>query len=267
MDARFYELLWGTLDFDWAFKPEDGRSGGILSFWNKVVICKSDEMVENGLLCVKGVWKSTNQACGIINVYYPCRLNKKRVLWRNVEQWMNQDKGICWCLAGDFNAVRNKSERRGSAAYSTQAKNIAFDNFIEHNNLGDLPLIGREYTWYKRDASSMCRIDRFFLLEEWMQIWGNLTQHTSPRFVSDHCPLILKQSDADWGPRPFRVMDCWHEHPDFAKFVKNTWESMKIEGLAGFGLKEKLKKLKSALKEWNKVVFGNLDQNINNGVE
>lgn len=99
-----------------------------------------------------------------------------------------------------------------------------------------------------------------------MQNWGNLSQWAVARTVSDHCPLILKELGVDWGPKPFRVLDCWHDHPDFSHFVRSTWESLQISGWAGFTLKEKLKQLKIALKEWNNTVFGNLDVNIEKSV-
>lgn len=102
----------------------------------------------------------------------------------------------------------------------------------------------------------MSRIDRFLLSENWCQQWG------IARTISYHCPLILKEGEDDWGPRPFRVLDCWFDHPDFVNFVKEKWSSKIVNGKACFVLKEKLKSLKSDLKEWNRVVFGNLDRNV-----
>lgn len=62
-------------------------------------------------------------------------------------------------------------------------------------------------------------------------------------------------------------MDCWHEHPGFSHIARGTWESLQVNGCTGFALKEKLKMLKNALKEWNKTVFGNLDVKIERAVE
>ncbi|XP_028082409.1 uncharacterized protein LOC114283731 [Camellia sinensis] len=36
-----------------------------------------------------------------------------------------------------------------------------------------------------------------------------------PRTVSDHCPIVLKEDNRDWGPKPFRFMNCWVLHSDF----------------------------------------------------
>jgi hypothetical protein len=48
--------------------------------------------------------------------------------------------------------------------------------------------------------------------------------------------------------------------------VKDTWESMDIQGKKAFIIKEKLKRLKESLKVWNKEVFGIVDLNIDKTV-
>jgi exonuclease III len=35
VSASFCATLWGDDDFDWAFLPSEGASGGILSIWRK----------------------------------------------------------------------------------------------------------------------------------------------------------------------------------------------------------------------------------------
>lgn len=57
---------------------------GKKSFFSKII-----EMVENGLLCVKRTWDSTNHQCGIVNVYSPCSLSEKKSLWDKIEDWMS----------------------------------------------------------------------------------------------------------------------------------------------------------------------------------
>jgi len=46
-----------------------------------------------------------------------------------------------------------------------------FNDFIGNNVLVDLPLHGRNFTWYKGDGNSMSRLDRFLLSEEWCSKW------------------------------------------------------------------------------------------------
>jgi len=70
--------------------------------------------------------------------------------------------------------------------------------------------------------------------------------------------LLLKIVVDDWGPRPFRVMDWWHQEKNFRRVVKSEWSSMNIQGWAAFVLKEKLKGLKEALGCWSKENEGDL---------
>ncbi|GLT25250.1 hypothetical protein SLA2020_003940 [Shorea laevis] len=54
------------------------------------------------------------------------------------------------------------------------------------------------------------------------------------------------------------------EHKEFNTFIQEKWNNYYINGWGGFRLKEKLKRLKNGLKEWNKEVFGHVDKKIEN---
>jgi len=47
-------------------------------------------------------------------------------------------------------------------------------------------------------------------------------------------------------------------HTGYRQFVKEKWNSLNVDGWGGFVLKEKLKLLKSALKEWHSVHVQNI---------
>ncbi|KAF1881640.1 hypothetical protein Lal_00039857 [Lupinus albus] len=49
---------------------------------------------------------------------------------------------------------------------------------------------------------------------------------------------------------------------DFATFVKQNWAEINVSGWRMYALKEKLKKLKSILRTWNKEKFGIIETNI-----
>jgi hypothetical protein len=61
--------------------------------------------------------------------------------------------------------------------------------------------------------------------------------------------------------------NCWLQHSEFNSFVKDTWDSTIIRGNNAFILKEKMKSLKEALKNWNREVFGIVDLNIEKTVK
>ncbi|GKV45295.1 hypothetical protein SLEP1_g52400 [Rubroshorea leprosula] len=109
------------------------------------------------------------------------------------------------------------------------------------------------------DGSSMSRLDRVLLSTEMSLLDREWVQVGMRRSISDHCALILTSRNIDWGPKPFRVLDAWQQHPNFKGFVEDKWKTLQIEGWAGFKCKQKLKLLKDECKGWNRGVFGNVE--------
>jgi len=77
--------------------------------------------------------------------------------------------------------------------------------------------------------------------------------------VSDHCALILKVTSTDSGPKSFRSLDIWQKDGRFRDFIKCQWNNYEILDSGLFVMKEKLKRLKSNVKKWNKEVFENVN--------
>jgi len=133
--------------------------------------------------------------------------------------YLQQLVGKCICLCGDFNAMRNTEERRSSGVAVRSTDCHHFKDFIDNNELVDLPLHGRNFTWYKGDSNSMSRFDRFLLSEEWCARWPNCLQFALLRGLSDHCPVTLSVDEENWGPRPVRMLKCWSDVPGYHQFV------------------------------------------------
>jgi hypothetical protein len=170
-----------------------------------------------------------------------------------------------WCFVGDFNAVLHREERRGvnGIASSSQLNEIVeFQAFVDVLEVVDLPVLGRNFTWFHSSGSSMSRIDRALVSSEWISCWGNPSLWILPRTISDHCPLVLKHDNIDWGPRPFRFNNHWLKHLDFNRVVEEFWRIQTRPGWMGFVLKEKLKGLKLKIKEWSRNVYGAIDSKI-----
>jgi len=139
----------------------------------------------------------------------------------------------------------NEVSKGGGAAHDISQFNL----FIEDNGLIDFPLCGRMFTWFKGDGSSMSRIDRFLLSDDWCLNWPNCIQVALLRGLSDHCPLQLSVDEENWGPRPSRMLKCWQDVHGYKQFLKEKWHSFKLKGWGGFFLREKLKLIKYELKE------------------
>lgn len=67
---------------------------------------------------------------------------------------------------------------------------------------------------------------------------------------------MVEHNIIGWGPKPFRVLNCWFEDKRFHEGVKESWSNNIMEGWGAFVRKEKLKGVNVALKRWNLVEFG-----------
>jgi hypothetical protein len=175
-----------------------------------------------------------------------------------------------WGLIGDFNAILNREERRGqNAANSSSTRNeiVEFGDFVQAMNLIDMPVLGRQFTWFHSNGIAMSRLDRLMVSEDWLSLWRDSSLWVLPRTVSDHCTILVKFSIVDWGPRPFRFNNHWLQHREFNGLVENFWRQSNLTGWMAFILKEKLKGLKNCIREWNKVTYGVVDSKIDNLVE
>jgi hypothetical protein len=201
----------------------------------------------------------------VVNVYSKCDISAKRRLWNNLLACKRGIGDGRWCVVGDFNAVRRSEERSGinsGVVASTSMECIEFGDFLEELELVDLPLLGRQFTWFQSGGRAMSRIDRILISDEWASKWGWGSLWVLPRDVSDHCPLLLKYLNRDWGPKPFRFNNFWLENKNLPKVVESYWSNHHVEGWMGFVVKEKLKGLKLVLKDWHKHAYGGLEDRI-----
>ncbi|XP_019429666.1 PREDICTED: uncharacterized protein LOC109337200 [Lupinus angustifolius] len=242
--------LWGGDNFDWAFKPSVGNSGGILSIWNKDTFLAEDISSGTNFVLVKGKWALQHEFSHIMNVYCPCDLDGKRIFWEEAKS--------------DFLGHHGRKKGIASRGYSKDCEE--FKQFIFDMELFDLPLSGKKFTWYLSNGKAMSRIDRFLVNDGWLTKWGTLVQQGLPRTFSDHCPILLKNDVSDWGPTPFRTNNYWVSDRRFGQLVTDEWKKLDISGRGSFVFKEKLKKLKVVLKCWNKEKFGMLDRQIEDKV-
>jgi hypothetical protein len=222
ISESFCHSLWGSDDCDWAFMPSVGASGGILSIWGKSNSNLIYTFMGEGFLGVCLEWGVLKTICYVVNVYSKCDLPSKRSLWQNLVMSKTGFGGGIWCVTGDFNAVMCPEERRGVNVESfANVEMRGFNSFFDDLDLVDLPLLGRHFTWYHANGIAMSRIDRCWVSLEWLQMWGDCSAWVCPRDVSDHCPLVLKYVDDNWGPKPFRFNNFWLDHKGFNKVVED----------------------------------------------
>ncbi|GJX79422.1 RNA-directed DNA polymerase, eukaryota [Tanacetum coccineum] len=154
-------------------------------------------------------------------------------------------------IMGDFNEVRRKTERFGSV-FNVQGADM-FNTFIANAGLEEIPLGGSSFTWCHKSATKMSKLDRFLISENLFNSYPNICATSLDRFLSDHRPILLRESNHDYGPIPFRYFNHWTELDGFNKFVIDTWNSAPVETNAMRNVMQKFKFLKGKIREWLKI--------------
>ncbi|GJS39467.1 RNA-directed DNA polymerase, eukaryota [Tanacetum coccineum] len=158
----------------------------------------------------------------IISVYAPQEFSEKKLLWDYLGHVIANWKGEV-IIMGDFNEVCNKNERFGSI-FNVQGAS----------------------------ASKMSKLDRFLMSESLLRECPNFSAITLDRYLSDHRPILLRESTHDYGPIPFWFFHYWLEVEGFENFVNEVWHETPVDSSnAVINLMNKLKYLKKKIRVWN----------------
>nr|GEY80832.1 RNA-directed DNA polymerase, eukaryota [Tanacetum cinerariifolium] len=166
-----------------------------------------------------GNWVSNGKLLLIVSVYAPQELTEKKMLWEYLMHVMASWKGDV-IIMGDFNEVRYSNERFGSN-FNVKRVN-AFNSFTIQAGLEEIPLGGCSFTWCHKSGSKMSKLDRFLVSESLLSVCPNLSSITLDRFLSNHRPILLRESTYDYGPIPFRFFKYWVEVDGFEKLIVET---------------------------------------------
>jgi len=208
IDRRLCQYLWADCNASSEFAPAISAAGGLLCIWNNDSFLVDRKVVGRGFILLEGLWIKDNKRVSIINVYAPCDLQRKRQQWDEILQLKTTSQAGLWCVLGDFNSIRHQDERVSSAQSVGVDPSISeFNSWILDMALEDVRSVGRRFTWCRPNGSAMSRLDRFLLSDDWLVHWPHSTQFMLDRDYSDHCPILLKSKNIDWGPKPFKVMD------------------------------------------------------------
>ncbi|KAK8573835.1 hypothetical protein V6N13_096766 [Hibiscus sabdariffa] len=136
-----------------------------------------------------------------------------------------------------------------------------FVSFVEEAGLLDLPASGKAFTWFGTGLR-VSPLDCFLVSPPWVEQFHGLEQFILQRGISDHAPVWLSSGVVDWGPRPFRFLNCWLEIRGHVKLMETKWCQMSAEAVSLLPILEKLGQLKGFLKVWNRESFGSVDLQI-----
>ncbi|XP_071713257.1 uncharacterized protein [Rutidosis leptorrhynchoides] len=252
------ESFWGNSDFKFVQKDSVGASGGILTIWDTNIFSFNYAIEGEFFLAIRGTWAGHDSEIAFINVYGPHSSSKKLRLWNELSSLINS-LNIPHIVFGDFNEVRNKTERMNTDCNQHWADN--FNNFINNSGLIDLPLGGKRFTRICEKTMKFSKLDRFLVSDGIFTIWPNTSSKTLDRDLSDHCPIILRNNLLDSGPKPIRVFDTWLDLKDADIVIERAWSIPTTGNRPDCIFRNKLKNVKMELKK-HSIQLDNIDSQI-----
>lgn len=79
----------------------------------------------------------------------------------------SQSQGGLWCILGDFNNIRDPSERLGVCQREIGESSInEFNEWIEKLEVNKAPWLGRKFTWFRPNRTVRSKLDRFLVSPE-----------------------------------------------------------------------------------------------------
>ncbi|XP_040997575.1 uncharacterized protein LOC121243514 [Juglans microcarpa x Juglans regia] len=144
----------------------------------------------------------------------------------------------------------------------------AFNQFIDNEGMVKMTSLRGHLSWCNGHSGwtrSWACLDRVLCDSSCLETFPGAHMKYLSRVSSDHSPIIISLLDGQvcYGPSLYKFQQMWTSHESFHGLVARTWmEEMSGNGL--WWLAGKLKKLKIALKVWNKEVFGWTQVHIQN---
>ncbi|GJY79175.1 RNA-directed DNA polymerase, eukaryota, reverse transcriptase zinc-binding domain protein [Tanacetum coccineum] len=100
--------------------------------------------------------------------------------------------------------------------------------FISNAGLEEVPLGGCSFTWCHKSATKMSKLDRFLIYESLLSLCPNISAVSLDRYLSDHRPILMRESYYDYGPVPFRFFHYWFDMEGFDKLVEESWKAAPV---------------------------------------
>ncbi|XP_021971377.1 uncharacterized protein LOC110866539 [Helianthus annuus] len=199
-------------------------------------------------LHIRGKIAGSVSVLNILNVYAPQSVLAKKLLWDELIQMISEFDGY-WVVISDFNAVRNREEKKNCAFKQSYADN--FNNFIFDVGLNEYNLRCRKFTYSSANGRKQSKLGRFLVNPGFFNSWPEASVEAVSTFLSDHSPIILKSVSVNFGPRPFRIFDSWFDIPRFEEVVvKALKKDLWCHRPPDVNLMRKLCDLRVDLKDW-----------------
>ncbi|XP_059073688.1 uncharacterized protein LOC131874365 [Cryptomeria japonica] len=214
-----------------------------------VVLLQETKMDKVEVKTLMGTWKQwsgvfvckfhsypLNVDFTITNVYGPSKSTLQKVFWRTLSSLIRDLEGDLLIIGGEFNAILELSDKLGGKG-EIPANLAHFQNFVTKNGLKEIKSTEGQYTWSNQRISGQHvaeKLDCFFLGGPWAETNLLFASNVHPMTTSDHLPVELSIT---------------------------VDGALEVCGTKAFIFVKKLQFIKSKIKEWNRVKFGNIFAN------
>ncbi|XP_022040475.1 uncharacterized protein LOC110943026 [Helianthus annuus] len=248
-ESFMFNQFWGRSVYELAVVNSQGRSGGLACLWCPSVFRCVDIIRNRFFIVISGYMLPSGCRINYMNVYAPNDIVGRRAVWSEILGVRNSIQGL-WVLMGDFNEVRDASERRNSEFIEENAE--VFNQFILSAGLVEYNMGGGNFTYISDNGQKLSKLDRFLVCLGFREQWPNATVLALDRVASDHRPIVLSTVQSDFGHIPFRFFNSWFEYPGFVDYVLQLCGAFSFSGPEDLALAIKLRWLKNKIKSWLK---------------
>jgi exonuclease III len=252
----FLNQLAAGFNFIWFCLPPHGRSGGIL------VGINSDTLqvlaVKSGDYCVKLHIKCKRDGFEwiLVPVYGAAQETHKADFLAEIVRTCEHEP-LPMLIGGDFNIIRKREEKNNNNFKAHWP--FVFNAIIEHLDLREIALSGRQYTWAnRRESPTFEKLDRVLASVAWEQKFPLVTVRALTRTGSDHAPILIDSGiKAHLGNRPrFSFELHWLRHDGFYDMIVREWQSVTTGSAPMDRWLNKLRHIRRFLKGWAKNLSG-----------
>jgi hypothetical protein len=160
-------------------------------------------------------------------------------------------------LAGDFNVIRNNTEKRGGFFGRDPFHEKMEEILVDWDMLDINPQRGR-YTWSNMRSGPghiASRLGSFLIHNNFLNINSSIKSYILPSLIFDHKPISLHIHEIpEYGPLPFHFNPLWLNHPEVFSLVESLGKLGFLDTPV-FIWEQKIIMVKQALKLWAKSSF------------
>jgi exonuclease III len=222
----FLNRLAAGFDYNWFCLPPHGRSGGILVGINSnslqvLKVCTGDYCVKIHVKCKRDGFEWI-----LVPVYGAAQETHKAEFLSELVRICEHEE-LPMLVGGDFNIIRKREEKNNNNFKVHWP--FVFNAIIEHLNLREIALSGRQYTWAnRRETPTFEKLDRVLASISWEQKFPLATVRALTRTGSDHSPILIDSGvKAHLGNKSrFSFELYWLRQEGFFELIEKEWKTV-----------------------------------------